>query len=126
MHASVSIYRLQVAIHCSDSTGNVVGGPWPVGYDRKTQVMILQPLGVTASPAPVLLPTVHSVRYLSVTIDDGLTWNGHVDKVTKEVRKATGALWRSRRQLSAQSKLNPIEAYVWLECLCSVNDCRDP
>ena len=72
--------------------------------------MILQPRGAPASPPPVLcgdelLPTVHSVRYLGVTIDDGLTWNGHVDKVSKEVRKATGALWRSRRQLSTQSKL---------------------
>ena len=77
--------------------------------DRKTQVIILQPRGASVSPPPVLrgdelLPTVHSVRYLGVTIDDGLTWNGHVDKVTQEVRKATGALWRSRRQLSTQSK----------------------
>ena len=81
-----------------------------LGNDRKTRVMILQPRGASASPPPVLrgdelLPTAHSVRYLGVTIDDGLTWNGHVDKVTKEVRKATGALWRSRRQLSTQSKL---------------------
>ena len=65
--------------------------------DRKTQVMILQPRGASASP-PVLrgdelLPTMHSVRYLGVIIDDGVTWNGHVDKVTKEARKATGALW---------------------------------
>ena len=71
--------------------------------DRKTQVTILQPRGASASPSPVLrgnelLPTVHSVRYLGITIEDGLTWNGHVDK-------ATGALWRSRRQLSIQSKL---------------------
>ena len=69
----------------------------------------------------------HSVRYLGVTIDDGLTWNGHVDTVTKEVREATDALWRSRRQLSIQSKLIfyfSIEAYVWLECLCSINGYR--
>ena len=78
--------------------------------DRKTQVMILLPRGASASPPPVLcgdelLPTVHSVRYLGVTIDDGLMWNGHVGKVTKEVCKAIGALWRSRQQLSTQSKL---------------------
>ena len=65
--------------------------------DRKTQVMVFQPRGASASLPPVLYGdeldlTVHSVRYLGVIIDDGLTWNGHVDKVTKEVRKATGAL----------------------------------
>ena len=69
--------------------------------DQMTRVMVYQPHGASASLPPVLcgdelLPTVHSVRYLGVTIDDGLTWNGHVDKVTKEVRKATGALWQSR------------------------------
>ena len=69
--------------------------------DRKTRVMAFQPRGASASLPPVLcgdelLITVHSVRYLGVTIDDGLTWNGHVDKVTKEVGKATGALWQSR------------------------------
>ena len=78
--------------------------------DRKTRVMAFQPRGASASLPPVLcgdelLITVHSVRYLGVTIDDGLTWNGHVDKVTKEVGKATGALWQSMRQLSTQSRL---------------------
>ena len=78
--------------------------------DRKTQVMIIQPRGNSASPPPVLrgdkpIPTVHSVRYLGVIVDDGLSWKPHVDSVTKEVWKAIGALWRSRRLLTIQSKL---------------------
>ena len=73
--------------------------------DRKTQVMIIQPRGNSASPPPVLrgdkpIPTVHSVRYLGVIVDDGLSWKSHVDSVTKEVWKAIGALWRSRRLLT--------------------------
>ena len=56
--------------------------------DQKTRVMDFQPRGASASLPPVLcgdelLITVHSVRYLGVTIDDGLTWNGHVEKLLR-------------------------------------------
>ena len=61
--------------------------------DRKTQVMIIQPRGNSASPPPVLrgdkpIPTVHSVRYLGVIVDDGLSWKPHVDN-----NKATRKNW---------------------------------
>ena len=108
-HLSLSTVRRSL------STAVTALGTWLEDHgllfnDRKTQVMILQARGASASPPLVLrgdklLPTVHSVRYLGVTIDGDLTWNGYVDKVTEEVRKATGALWRSRQQLSTQSKL---------------------
>ena len=50
---------------------------------------------------------VNTAKSLGVTIDDGLEWSGHIEKVTKKVASGIGAIKRIR-QLVPQATLQLI------------------
>ena len=70
----------------------------------KTQVMVIQPRGLTGN-IPVVkckdqaLTVTSTVKYLGVTIDDQLSWQPHVSSVVQKASVATSQLWRHGRSL---------------------------
>lgn len=65
----------------------------------KTQVMMLKPRGVYDAPCTVkcndvLLNVTHTAKYLGVVIDDELSWQPHIDNISRKCAQAIGQLWR--------------------------------
>jgi hypothetical protein len=59
------------------------------------------PLSVTIRNIP--LETVDSFKYLGLHFDSTLSWNNHVDHITKSVVKYIGLFYRIRKYLSKES-----------------------
>lgn len=55
---------------------------------------------------------VKSCDYLGITIDDGLTWKGHTDKVMKKLCSSTAALFRLRNVITVDGKTMIYKALV--------------
>ena len=75
----------------------------------KTQVMCIQPRGEQRGIPPISchdqpLAVTANAKYLGVTIDNGLTFEQHVDTVQQKVASAVGQLWRHGRGLSLRAR----------------------
>ena len=75
----------------------------------KTQVMLLKLRGNDANPCVVkckdtVLEVTQTAKYLGVIIDDKLTWQPHVDHLSRKCGQDTGQLWRSGRSFIASSQ----------------------
>ena len=66
----------------------------------KCKYMIISRLRRNSVPAPPItlngqpLEKVSSYRYLGVTISNDLSWNTHIDEISKEARRIVGLLYR--------------------------------
>ena len=59
-------------------------------------------VNVTCNGCP--LECVRSYKYLGLVIDDRLSWDAHVDYLTRKIAPKIGALYRATRQLDRKSR----------------------
>ena len=133
-HADITTYADDTAIYCSSScskdlelklnydlekvcnwlkdnhlTLNVTKSNFMlIGSSQKLSSM--NDITICADDKP--LDSVHSIKYLGVTINENLTWEDHIDKVCSKIRSKICILTRIKRYLPKVARITFYNAFI--------------
>ena len=133
-HADITTYADDTAIYCSSScskdlelklnydlekvcnwlkdnhlTLNVTKSNFMlIGSSQKLSSM--NDITICADDKP--LDSVHSIKYLGVTINENLTWEDHIDKVCSKIRSKICLLTRIKRYLPKVARITFYNAFI--------------